>query len=190
MAMLPPVATLFIQSVVTGSLLLPWYAAPCVPAIAMMMSGMAEQTGRRRGPIFSVSVLTLIILASGHRIRSLLRSHEIEANRAATTLTRQVVNPMDPDYNKGVITVQFSCRRPGYDPGARQIDSAEELEMIQREALSTNSDLYVNIGDAKAARQRWPHLMKKLDNLREFELVSVLPGMDNAQTRMIWKAVR
>ena len=189
-AMLLPLATLWAQAVVSGNLLMPWYACPLLPATAMLLSGMAETASRVRWTAPLAAILALTVLVSGHRMRTLLRENEMEPNRAATALTRTVVNPRHPDYGKGVITAQFSCRRPGYDPGLRDIGSAADLEALQREAAMKGYDLYVNIGDAGAAAQRWPDLMSKLDDRTQFHTPAVLPGMDHAQTRVVWKAVR
>ena len=189
-AMLLPLATLFAQAAASGNLLMPWYACPLLPAAAMLLSGMAETACRIRWTAPAAALLAVGVVASGHRMRTLLRQNEMEPNRAATALTRTVVNPRHPDYGKGVITAQFSCRRPGYDPGCREIDSAAGLDRLQQEAQATGSALYVNIGDAGAARQRWPELMAKLNDPSQFLPPAILPGMDHAQTRVVWKAVR
>ena len=189
-AMLVPLGTLYIQASLSGNLLMPWYACPALPAVAMLMGGMAEEARRVRVAAPAALLLACIVLASGHRMRFLLRNHEMEPNRAATTLTRSVVNPRHPDYGQGVITAQFSCRRPGYDPGFREIDSVADLEALRQEATGKGWDLYVNIGDAGAAVQRWPDLMARLGDPAQFYPPVTLPGMDHAQTRVVWKAVR
>lgn len=189
-AMLLPLGTLFAQATVTGNLLIPWYACPLLPAAVMLMAGIAETACRVRWTAPAAILPAVTVLVSGHRMRGLLRQNEMEPNRAATILTRTIVNPLHPDYGKGTITAQFSCRRPGYDPGCREIESAADLEVLQREAAAEGWDLYVNIGDAGVAVQRWPDIMAILAALGQFHPPSILPGMDHAQTRVVWKAVR
>ena len=189
-AMLLPLAMLASQAAVTGNLLMPWYACPLLPAAAMLLGAMAETTWNVRWAAPAAALLAFGLLTSGHRMRTLLRHHEMEPNRAATALTRGVVNPRHADYGKGVITAQFSCRRPGYDPGLREINSAADLTALQSEAVAGSHDLFVNIGDADAAAQRWPDILTKLSDRTQFYEPSILPGMDHAQTRVVWKARR
>jgi hypothetical protein len=46
------------------------------------------------------------------------------------------------------------------------------------------------IGGARAAVQRWPDLMARLRDPAVFRQMAILPGMDHAQTRVVWQAVR
>jgi len=187
-AMLLPIATLYGQAVLTGNLLMSWYACPALPAIAIILAAPASfLTARTYLPWLA---LFLLNYRSGHAMRTLLRQNEMEPNRAATALTRTILNPAHPDYLKGPVTVQFSCRRPGYDPACQEIGSAEELEVLRLKALQTGRDCFVNIGDAGAAVQRWPDLMARLQDPAVFRQMAMLPGMDHAQTRVVWQAVR
>ncbi len=189
-AMLLPLGGLFLQAVFTGNLLMSWYACPALPAIAVLMGASATFVTRRT--LFPWLALMGLNLFAGHEMRSLLRHHELEPNRAATALTRPILNPAHPDYlnDKSPITIQFSCRRPGYEPACREIATAGELVTLRQEALQSGRDCYVNLGDAGAAAQRWPDILALLNDPTLFRRTATLPGMDHAQTRVIWQAVR
>ena len=57
-AMLLPLGTLYVQASVSGNLLMPWYACPALPAVAILMGGMAEEARRFRAA--SPAALTVV----------------------------------------------------------------------------------------------------------------------------------
>ena len=118
---------------------------------------------------------------------AILRRHDIEPNLAATRLTRTVLNPKLIDLQHAPITVQFCLTRPGYDPASIEIETRGELDQLIAQARREARPLFVNLGNPKLARDRWPDITSLLNDAGTFENIATLGGLDHAQTRQVWR---
>lgn len=185
---LPPVLVVG-QSLLTGNVLLSWYASPVLPALCLLLAAglhqLAACVSTRWG--HGVTAVGLICLGSiwAHQCR-LLRTHDFEPTRAATQLTRKILNPaFMTDHDP--ITVQFCVTRPGYDPAALEVLDADGMLALMNQATQQKRALFVHFGDVALARMRHPDLMALLDDPQRFQPPAVFYGMDHAQTRQVWR---
>lgn len=122
--------------------------------------------------------------------RETLRTVPTEPQSDSVLLTRPSLDPYHPSAGR-ITTVNVTFTTPSYDPRAIKLDDdasgAAELARLMSEARRQGHELYVNLGSEGLARHLYPQVMAMLDDPREFELVGRLYGLEQQNTRLVFR---
>ena len=195
-ALLLPGPLMVAEAVVMKNFLFSWYLLISLPMVVVflglgvdwLVSGAKSAKLRTGGAaLIAVALFTMLLIVTSERIQ-LLRSRSVEPLHESVALTRTVHNPKHPDIDAGVITVGFVMWTEAYDPAAKFIRTAEELQAALDEARSEGKDLYVNFGQFLLARESTPEIMAMIEDDALFEEVAVLHGLWQPCTRWVYRA--
>ena len=191
---LPPLLT-YLHNAASGTYLFRWYLLPTLPlivalwAVGLSASSKFISARRWRDPaLLAVTLATLAIYGTAtHHQRTLYREHAIEPSRDAAALTRTVTNPYFSDYDSAALTASFHMPTPAYDPGARHVRSAKELEQLAARASLLDVPLHVHFAQPGLARIASPEVYNLIEDESVFTPLPPLPGQDEQCTRYIYK---
>ncbi|MDB4673560.1 hypothetical protein OAF27_01985 [Verrucomicrobiales bacterium] len=191
---LPPLLTYF-HNAASGTYLFRWYLLPALPLIIVLwavgLSAVFKLIPSKRWRDPALLAITLTILAiygtATHHQRALYRQFPIEPSRDAVALTRKVTNPYFAGYDSSALTASFHMPTPTYDPGARPVGSAGDLQQLITEATEKKLPLHVHFAQPGLARDTSPGVFSLLDDGSLFTQLPPLPGQDEQCTRWIYK---
>lgn len=166
-----------------------WYLMLYLPGLIYAVALGLDAIWQRRIPSPLKRSATLLTLLSmiwlGHDKSRQLRHFPYEPCRDSVEHSREVTNPLHPDYDRREMTAGFVMYTELYDPGAHRITSARELRELMAEADESGRALHVNYGSPGLARLVAADIMKLLENPDLFELVAVLPGHKSFTSREV-----
>jgi hypothetical protein len=180
---------MYAHNVAGGKYLYPWYMVFTIPGLAIVTA-----TGilvLSRGKKHAFPVLGALYLAWFATVtwdqRSSLRHHPIEPlTESVRAMRGEHADPRDPHY-EDTLSAQFHMHTQGYDPGAHEVDTLEDLPALARRADAENKPLYVNYAQKPLAAETFPDLVAALDNPDFFEEIAALPGLEPQCTRLVLK---
>jgi hypothetical protein len=163
----------------------PWYLMLFMPLFAVLLAG----------PRRSISGFWWLLLMGGmawisQPQRQALASHPMEATRESVALTRRIMNPRHPDYQKQSITAGFTMFTEAYDPLLVRFQTAEELKALMQRAKAEGKELYINFSSRAFCRANYPALFQLFDHPQQFERVAELPGQFAAGHREVLRMKR
>lgn len=176
-------ALMIMHLVVSGTRPYHWYLIPFLPCVLLLWAAAIHHFGRWRW--WTTAGLLVAITAMSWKHTDLLVQHPMEAIRESVALTRKVTNPRHQDYGKGVLTACCIMTPGGYDHGAQEFESVEELRGLMAEADKQGVPLFINFGFRALYKESLPEVLSLLDDRSVFEPVAVLPGLFFPTTREV-----
>lgn len=176
-------ALMLLHLVVSGTRPYHWYVIPFLPCVLILWAVAIHELGRWRWWVTVGLVLSVVGMAWQQNDR--LVQHPMEAIRESVALTRKVTNPRNASYGRDAITACCIMTAGGYDHGAVEFGSVEELRKVMAEADTRGLPLFVNFGFRALYQEAYPEVLALLDDRGVFEPVAVLPGLFFPTTREV-----
>lgn len=180
-------ALMYAHNFAGGKYLYPWYMVFTIPGLAVVTATSILVLSRGNQRVFPALGALYLLWFAGvtWQQRASLRQHPIEPLAESVRAMRgSHADPRDPRY-EDTLSAQFHMHTQGYDPGAREVKSLDDLLSLARRADSENKPLYVNYAQREFAAQAYPEIVEALDNPGLFEPVATLPGMEPQCTRLV-----
>ena len=185
----------FVHAQSNGNILYAWYLIYALPAFVMFVALGLETLSLLLKPfrlpqVAALAGITIVFLGwywsiTGDQRRA-LQTASLEPQRESVLATRPSLDITDPA-NAGIITVQFVFTTPAYDMLAIEIDTADELRELMKQAEEQGKPLYVNFGSEGWARHAFPELMALVDDPELFVRSGTFYGMDQPLTRLVYR---
>ncbi len=180
---------MYAHNVAGGKYLYPWYMVFTIPGLALVTATGLLVLSRGKRHVFPV--LGALYLAWFATVtwdqRESLRHHPIEPlTESVRAMRGDHADPRDPKY-EDTLSGQFHMHTQGYDPGAYEVRTLEDLRALALRADAEKKPLYVNYAQKPLAEETFPEVIAALDNLTLFEPVATLPGMEPQCTRLVLK---
>ena len=184
-----------VHNLLGGKYLYAWYLVFAEPGMAIFSAEAVRRVAMRvaRKPSarpWAIAVAAMLYMVWFGSItnpqRITLREHPIEPLWESVLAMRgEHIDPRSAHYDD-VLTAQFHMHTQGYDPGARKVESRDELLALAAEADAADRPLFVNFAQWGLAAAVFPDIIATLTDPSYFERVGIYPGLEQHCTRYVF----
>ncbi len=187
-------ALAWLNSVLTGATLLPWYVIFVLPFVTLACgSGVSTisawiATRIRRGaramlPRYVGYALVGLVLWAGYPALSAYQVIGKQATRGAIVAVRGGVYPYRNDEQKHPIIGAWWTEAGVYDPRLRLVWQVPQMQRLIERSRQQQRPMYFILGNRENAVAENAEVVKILEDPEQFELVKLFPGLEQRSYR-------